>query len=107
MSKRPRRFAPCIRALAGLSVLTALLLSRTAHAEKVLVKSDDWEVYTDGRVGAFATYSVGDGLPVATKMVKMPDGSVVPEVIAGGGWNIAAEQKDATTQSKVNMMRVR
>src|SRR5689334_15333195 len=107
MSSRPRRFAPCIRALAGLSLLTAFLFSRNARAEKVLVKGDDWEVYTDGRVGAFATYSVGDGLPVANKMVTMPDGSVVPEVISSGGWNIAAEQKDPTTQSKVNMMHIR
>jgi len=88
-------------------LFTALLFSGNARAEKVLVKGDDWEVYTDGRVGAFATYSFGDGLPVATKMIRMPDGSVVPEVISSGGWTIAAEQKDETTQSKVNMMRVR
>lgn len=106
MSSRPRRFAPGIRVLAGLSLLTALLCARSARAEKVIAKGDDWEVYTDGRVGAFATYSFGDGLPVANKMITMPDGSVVPEVITSG-WNIAASQKDANTQSKVDIMRVR
>lgn len=107
MSKRPRRLAPCIRALAGLSLLTAFLFSRSARAEKVLVKGDDWDVYTDGRVGAFATYSFGDGLPLGNKMITMPNGMVVPEVISSGGWNVAATQKDADAQSKVNMMRVR
>jgi hypothetical protein len=107
MSSRPRRFAPCIRALAGLSLLSALLVSRSARAEKVLAKGDDWEVYTDGRVGAFASYSVGDGPPVATKMITMPDGTVVPENLTPPGWQISDTQKDATTQGKVNMMRVR
>ena len=107
MLLRPGRFARASRALACSLLFTALLFSGNARAEKVLVKGDDWEVYTDGRVGAFATYSFGDGLPVATKMIRMPDGSVVPEVISSGGWTIAAEQKDETTQSKVNMMRVR
>lgn len=107
MSSRPRRFAPCIRALAGLSLLTALLVSRSARAEKVIAKGDDWEVYTDGRVGAFASYSVGDGPPVANKMITLPDGTVVPENLTPPGWQISDTQKDATTQGKVNMMRVR
>ena len=81
--------------MAGLSLATVLFFPSSARAEKVLLKDKDWEVYTEGRVGAFASYSVGDGVPVATKMITMPDGSVVPENISPAGWQIAAEQKDS------------
>jgi hypothetical protein len=41
----------------------AASFTREARAEKVLTKLDHWELYTDGRVGAFATYIRGDGIP--------------------------------------------
>jgi hypothetical protein len=54
-----RRSLGLIYALA----LSSALLPRSAYAEKTLLKTDDWEVYTDGRVGAFVSYVHGDGLP--------------------------------------------
>jgi hypothetical protein len=107
MSSRSRVLAACI--LACLSFSTAFLTPRSANAEKILVKDekDKWEVYTEGRVGAFLSYVVGDAAPIATKQITRPDGSVVPEVIPGGGWSLTAENKNETTQGSVNMMRVR
>src|SRR6186713_1168923 len=106
MSSRPRLLAVCIHALACLSLSAAVFLPRNAHAEKVLVKGDNWEVYTDGRVGAFLSWVVGDGAPVASKMIQMPDGTVVPEVINGGQWPVNAKQDSETSQGTVNAMRV-
>lgn len=54
-----RRSLGLIYALA----LSSTLLPRSAHAEKTLLKTDDWEVYTDGRVGAFVSYTHGQGYP--------------------------------------------
>jgi hypothetical protein len=107
MSSRPQRFTACLRALAGLSLATVLSFSSSAHAEKVLLKDKDWEVYTDGRVGAFASYVIGDGAPVATKMITLPDGTVVPEVINGGQWPMTVKNDTPDGQGKVDMMRVR
>jgi len=111
---RARFFLSCVLALAGLG------LSKNAHAEKVLVKADDgsWEVYTDGRVGAFLSYSYGDGLPRPTFQVGA-DGVAVPtRSISGGGFPVTNEQKqiidadhpasqDLPGQGTVNAMRVR
>src|SRR5689334_21706706 len=107
MSSRPRVLAACLSAC--LSFSTALLSAGDAKAEKILVKNekDKWEVYTEGRVGTFLSYVVGDAAPIATLQITRPDGSVVPEVIPGGGWSLTAENKDETTQGTVNMMRVR
>jgi len=102
----------CILALAGLS------FTKSAHAEKVLVKGDSWEVYTEGRVGGFLSYTYGDGLPRPTFQVGA-DGVAVPiRAISGGGWVVANEQQqiidanhpaaqDLPGQGTVNSMRVR
>ena len=46
-----------------LSLFTILGLPRLVQAERVIVKGDNWEVFTDGRVGAFASWVYG--YPVA------------------------------------------
>jgi len=51
---------------------------RTARAEVAIVKTDGWELYTQGRVNAFLSYGWGDAIPIAR------DGEVIP---AGGGLN--------------------
>ncbi|HKO50778.1 MAG TPA: porin [Polyangiaceae bacterium] len=107
MSSRPRLFAACMHVLAGLSLSTALFFPRSAHAEKVIVKGDNWDVYTDGRVGAFLSWVVGDGAPVATQLITLPDGTVVPEIIYGGQWPVGAENTSETSQGTVNTMRIR
>jgi hypothetical protein len=107
MSSRPQRFTACLRALAGLSLSAALLFSGTARAEKVLFKDDAWEVYTDGRVGGFASYVHGDGIPVASKTITLPNGTTAPEVINGGQFLVSSETRADTVQGTVNMWRVR
>ncbi len=100
MSSRPRLSAACLHVLACLSLSTALLAPRSAHAEKVLVKGDNWDVYTDGRVGAFVNYVFGDGAPV-------PLMTVPGETHSGGGWAVTAKNTVEGTQGKVSMMRIR
>jgi hypothetical protein len=90
-----------------LALAATLSVSSSARAEKVLVKEDDWEVYTDGRVGAFLSWVFGDAAPIATKTITLPDGTTVPEVINGGTWPVSAENESETSQGTVNMMRVR
>ena len=46
----------------GLGLLTSLS-ARRAAAEVTLVKTDKWELFTDGRVGGFASFTDGDAYP--------------------------------------------
>lgn len=46
--------------------LASLGAPGSARAEKVLAKVDNWEIYSDGRVGAFVSYIRGDGIPRPT-----------------------------------------
>src|SRR6478736_4485985 len=106
MASRSRLFAACLQGLACLSLSTALFLPRIARAEKVIAKSDNWEVYTDGRVGAFLTWTVGDAQPVTNgEMITLPDGTVQPKSINGGGWLATPKEGGDTTQGTVNTMR--
>jgi hypothetical protein len=106
MSSRPRLLAACLHVLASLSISTALFVPRTAHAEKVLVKGDNWDVYTDGRVGAFASWVFGDGAPVPHS-ITLPDGSIGQDIVNGGAWPVTAKNTSEGSQGSVNMMRVR
>jgi predicted porin len=40
------------------------LLARQARAEVTIVQTQGWEVFTDGRVAGFASYTKGDGFPL-------------------------------------------
>jgi len=44
-------------------VLGFSLFAKNAAAEKILAHDGDWTVYSDGRVGAFASYVRGDDSP--------------------------------------------
>ena len=76
---RSRALGARLQIPALLSLLTAVLVPRSALAEKILFKGDDWQVYTDGRVGAFMSYVHGDGPPVATQTING-----VPKIINDG-----------------------
>lgn len=107
MSSRPRLLAACIHVLACLSFSTVLFCARSARAEKVLVKGDNWDVYTDGRVGAFLTWTFGDGVPVDTgRMINTPSGPM-PESINGGGWLVSTTDGNEKTQGTANTLRIR
>jgi hypothetical protein len=109
-------FLPPLRSRAARVFLASCCLAavelaapRSAMAEKVLVKTDDWEVYTEGRVGAFASYVRGDGYP---QPINDAQGVQIQDA-QGGGWKAAIEQgaPDAVTgqpdQGMINSMRVR
>jgi len=100
----------CFTALLGLS--SVLALGGSASAEKVLVKADGWEVFTDGRVAGFISQVNGDGNPTGgpgTFVMNYPDGNMVRDTPIGGGWSAA--QSNATTNpgdaGTVNMTRIR
>ncbi|HEY3494893.1 MAG TPA: porin [Polyangiaceae bacterium] len=93
--------------ISSATFVALLSVAGTAHAEKVLLKEKDWEVFTDGRAAAFASYVLGDGAPVAEKMITLPDGSVVPEVINGGQWTVPTKNDGPTGQGTVSMTRIR
>lgn len=50
---------------AGVVVTCAVVVSlcRSASAEVTLVSGQSWEVFTDGRLGGFVSYTKGDGYP--------------------------------------------
>jgi hypothetical protein len=97
-------------------LLAAFLPAKPAHAEKVLLKDGPWEVYTDGRVGGFVSWTYGDAFP-QDSYGKAPDGSFqLLHSVKGGGWKAPSENTllddpnkppGATDQGTINMMRVR
>jgi hypothetical protein len=96
--------------------LVASVFPRSAAAEKVLAKGDNWEVYTDGRVGAFASWVYGQGLPRNTYGVA-PDGSLIQLWdVKGGGFTTLTEQglqdspiagQTLPNRGTINVMRLR
>src|SRR4030095_11318045 len=96
----------------------ALCLSRLASAEKIIFKEKDWEVYSEGRVGGFVSWTYGDGFPQSTYGV-LPDGTLTQiHDVKGGGWGAPTEKHllddpnlprdpSLTDQGTINMMRVR
>jgi len=104
---RPRAHGACLQISALLTLSIALVSPGTAVAEKILFKSDDWQVFTDGRVGGFLSWVYGDSAPVATQVFTNPDGSSTNEILDGGLWSIPAETQSNAGQGTVNMMRLR
>jgi hypothetical protein len=87
--------------------ISACLLPRQALAEKTLLKNADWEVYTDGRVGAFISHSRGEGFP---QPLRDAAGNQIHS-IDGGGLNVQAERallpNGGLTQGTIERWRVR
>jgi len=87
-----------------------LFLPKSAAAEKSIVKTNDYEVYTDGRVGGFLSYTHGDGRPPPA---ATPDGMVLHDV-PGGGVDAATERQvipntnpPQLTQGTIDNFRIR
>ena len=97
----------CFATLLSLSLVLTLVGS--ASAEKILLKADGWEVFTDGRVAGFASQVNGDGFPVANHVTTYPDGTMVTDTLNGGGWATTTSNATATPpyQGTVNMTRIR
>src|SRR5437667_8174590 len=50
---------------AAVATASVLFTGRPALAEVSLVKTPDWELFTEGRVNAFVSYGWGDAYPLA------------------------------------------
>jgi len=50
-------------------------------ADRVIAQSDDWQVYTNGRVAGFLSWVHGDPPPVAAQGISL----------SGGGWSAPPE----------------
>ena len=105
----PRLGTPAVR-LFLLSFLFFLFVSASpgvASAEKIIAKGDDWQVFTDGRVGGFVSYVHGDGFPVTTEGTSPTGDQVDIQKPLGGGW-VAADSRGKTQgQGTIDSMRVR
>ncbi len=63
----------------SLAIGSVLASATPAHAEVTLLKpAQGWEIYTAGRVGAFAELIDGQGLPVARDPAHLPTSEGIP-----------------------------
>lgn len=92
---RARRTRLSISLILAVGALTGIY--GTALAEKVVVKTDDWQVFTDGRVAGFLNYVHGDAAPIAAS----------GETLNGGLWPATAETQTDNSRGTINMMRLR
>ena len=102
----------CFATLLSLSLVLAL--TGSAWAEKILLKADGWEVFTDGRVAGFVSQVHGDGDPVGApgaSVTTYPDGMMVRDTPQGGGWLAATTDGNTNAnppvQGTVNQTRIR
>jgi hypothetical protein len=51
-------------AMVAATLTLGILLSRSARAEVSILKTDEWELYTTGRVAGFFSYGQGDAIPL-------------------------------------------
>lgn len=84
---------------AALATAFACALSSRAHAEVTLVKpADNWEVYTSGRVGAFAELLQGKGVPIGVEPhLATQEGVVIT----------SADSSDGTTNTSGDVLAYR
>lgn len=80
LNRYPR---PKVFLLVCLSLVGFLSWTRSASADVTIGKTDDWEIYTTGRVDGFFSYGFGDGYPQA----KGANETILP----GGGLNIGVD----------------
>jgi hypothetical protein len=102
----------CFATFLSLSLLLAL--DGSAWAEKILMKADGWEVFTDGRVAGFVNQVNGDGALAGgpgTYVMTYPDGMMVRDTVVGGGWPITTTNGNTTVDppvaGTVNQTRIR
>ncbi len=81
---------------------TALLVARQALAERVLLHDEQWELFTNGRVGGFLSYMRGDGFPVITA-TQTPFGGGIDANTA----DQIADPSMPLVQGRLESMRVR
>jgi len=98
----------CAPALFGVALSVVGLVTRQAAAEVTLLQTPKWEVFTDGRVGGFVSYTNGDGYPNA-KLDPM-SGTPLSTPYGGGIPKNDANVIDETpplAQPKLRSLRIR
>jgi hypothetical protein len=128
MSQRARALVVRRHFVYLLFLTAAAAIPRTAAAEKILAKGEDWEVFTDGRAAGFASWAYGDGLPAAVYVNNFhcadpndPACAAVPlQNVSGGGFTASHEQglmsdpslhfpppQNPSNAGTINMWRIR
>ena len=85
-----------------LTLASSALLARTARAEFSITSANGWELYTDGRINGFVSYTKGDGYPVTTP-TQTPFGGGVNANTA----NPIADPMHPEVQPTLERMRIR
>lgn len=86
---------------------TATLWSSTGAAEVTVMKGNDWEFYTTGRINGFASYGFGDANPIASPLDPNE------QIVRGGGLDVGVDsmpKMDANgnvVQGTFQSMRIR
>jgi len=116
-SSRARAYIAHWYLLSSTFLLLTAFTPSNAMAEKVLAKGDDWQVYTDGRIGGFLSWVYGQGMPQgAWEATRDSDGKITnctqTRQVMGGGFAGLVEQGPSTDgctprQGTINSMRVR
>ena len=119
MTEKRSEAAAVRRWVASIVVITAVaLVPSRASAEKVVPLGDGWQIYTDGRAGAFASWAHGDGFPQpVTEVITNADGSRTAYSVSlptDGGFKSVSEQQQIdpdvpgrNTQGTINLVRLR
>jgi len=106
-SLRSRARVACLYLPSFLLTLAVFTFPKSALAEKILAKGDDWQVYTDGRVGGFFNWVYGQGIPQNTYDASGTE----TQFPLGGGWKASIEQGPGAgaqpDQGTINTMRIR
>ncbi|HOU93761.1 MAG TPA: porin, partial [Polyangiaceae bacterium] len=87
--------------LRPLAVAAGLLgLASTARAEKTLVKTDRYEIFTDGRAAGFLSWVYGDGTPVGHEVAGIDPNTGEPlETVT---WNILGAEVQAQDEAELS-----
>lgn len=91
----------------GFFAVGQVALANEALAEKSITKTDSYEVYTDGRAGAFVSYARGDARPGPR---TSEDGTLINDVLGGGLDALAVRPRigpNQLSQGTIENMRVR
>src|SRR5437762_5510548 len=85
-----------------LSLVSTAFICRSARAEFSIANVNGWELYTDGRLNGFVSYTKGDGYPVSTS-TQTPFGGGVSANTAGP----IADPMHPEIQPTLESMRIR
>jgi hypothetical protein len=109
-----------LHAVSLVFLMAASAVPARALAEKIIARGDDWQVFTDGRVAGFLSWTYGQGPPQNTYGLDPSGNLTTIHDIKGGGFgafledqqpvrdpSLPADQNTVMSQGTINAMRVR